>query len=228
METAVTVDLSPILLSVKLATISTLTLALAGVPFAHWLSGSRSALRLALRALVMLPLVLPPSVLGFYFLLAFNPAAFPGAFIGRVLGLHGAFTFEGIVIASVIAGVPFMVNPVLAGFESLPQSLWEASEVLGKSRAETLLKVLLPSIKPSLMTGMVMTFIHTFGEFGLVLMLGGKIPGKTLTASIALYDCVESLNYRQAHVYAAILVFCSLASLVALFKFSPAAFGRSP
>jgi molybdate transport system permease protein len=216
----------PVAVSMKLAVVCTVTLVVTGVPLALWLSQSRSLLRVLVRATVMVPLVLPPSVLGFYFLIAFSPTSFSGAFLAHFAGLRLSFTFEGLAVASVFAGLPFMVNPVLAGFESLPKSLGEASEVLGKSRTETLIRVLLPSIRPSLIAGIVMTFIHTFGEFGLVLMLGGKIPGKTQTVSIALYDYVESLNFTQAHVYAAVLVVCSIGALFALFRCTSVAPGR--
>lgn len=221
-----TVDLLPVVVSMKLAAVCTATLTVLGVPLALWLSQSRSPLRILVRSSIMVPLVLPPSVLGFYFLIAFSPTSFSGAFLEYFAGLRLSFTFAGLAVASVFAGLPFMVNPVLAGFESLPKSLGEASEVLGKSRTETLIKVLLPSIKPSLVAGIVMTFIHTFGEFGLVLMLGGKIPGKTQTVSIALYDYVESLDYTQAHIYAAVLVVCSIGALFALFRYTSGVSGR--
>jgi molybdate transport system permease protein len=165
----------------------------------------------------MLPLILPPSVLGFYFLILWSPMSPVGSFLEHALHLRLVFNFWGLVIASAVAGLPFMINPVIAGFESLPQSLREASHTLGKNEITTLLRVLLPSIRPSVIIGIVMTFIHTFGEFGLVLMLGGKIPGKTLTASIALYDHVESLQYNQAHIYAAVITFSAIISLLSLF-----------
>jgi molybdate transport system permease protein len=164
-----------------------------------------------------MPLVLPPSVLGFYFLIFWSPFAPFGHFLDSVLHVRLVFSFWGLVIALVVAGIPFMLNPLIAGFESLPQSLREASLTLGKSETETLFKVLLPAIKPSLLTGVVMTFIHTFGEFGMVLMLGGKIPGKTLTASIALYDHVEALEYSLAHLYAGAITISALLSLLLLF-----------
>jgi molybdate transport system permease protein len=140
-----------------------------------------------------------------------------GSFLEHVFHLRLVFNFWGLVIASSIAGLPFMINPVIAGFESIPQSLREASHTLGKNEVTTLLQVLLPSIRPSLLIGIVMTFIHTFGEFGIVLMLGGKIPGKTMTASIAMYDHVESLHYNQAHIYAAVITFSAMISLLSLF-----------
>jgi molybdate transport system permease protein len=211
------IDLAPMFLSFKIALLCTGILIIIGIPLGYWLSFSGSYIRLIARSLIMLPLVLPPSVLGFYFLLLWSPTAPVGKFLENVLHLRLVFSFWGLVIASSIAGIPFMLNPVIAGFESLSPSLREASYTLGKSGFETLARVLVPSIKPSLLVGVVMTFIHIFGEFGLVLMLGGKIPGKTMTASIALYDHVESLEYTQAHIYAAVITFSAMVSLFSLF-----------
>jgi len=211
------VDLSPMILSFKLAVICTVFLTVSGVPLAYWLSSSHSFLKLFFRSAIMLPLVLPPSVLGFYFLILWSPFSPLGNFLYSTFNIRLVFTFQGLVIASVVAGIPFMLNPLIAGFESLSPSLREASFTLGKSSVETLFRVLLPSIRPSLFIGIVMTFVHTFGEFGLVLMLGGKIPGKTLTASIALYDHVEMLQYKQAHIYAAAIAFSAFLSIILLF-----------
>jgi molybdate transport system permease protein len=211
------IDLTPMILSVKLAVLCTLILVVIGIPLGYLLSFSGSYFRLILRSVIMLPLVLPPSVLGFYFLILWSPLSPIGAFIEKFFHLRLVFSFPGLVIASSIAGIPFMLNPIIAGFESLPPSLREASHTLGKSEATTLFKVLIPAIRPSLLIGIIMTFIHTFGEFGLVLMLGGKIPGKTLTTSIALYDHVESLEYTQAHIYAAVITFSAVFSLCSLF-----------
>jgi molybdate transport system permease protein len=212
-----TIDLVPMILSFKLALICTVVLTIAGIPIAYWLSSSNSYLKIFLRSTVMLPLIIPPTVLGFYFLIMWSPFSPVGYFLETVFHIRLVFTFWGLVIASVIAGVPFMLNPIIAGFESLPPSLREASIILGKGDIETLYRVLLPTIRPSLLIGIVMTFIHTFGEFGLVLMLGGKISGKTLTASIALYDHVESLEYTQAHIYAGVITFSAFISLLLLF-----------
>lgn len=211
------IDLVPMVLSFKLALICTFVLTITGIPVAYWLSTSNSYLKIFLRSTVMLPLIIPPTVLGFYFLIMWSPFSPVGHFLETVFHIRLVFTFWGLVIASVIAGIPFMLNPIIAGFESLPPSLREASIILGKGDIETLCRVLLPTIRPSLLIGIVMTFIHTFGEFGLVLMLGGKIPGKTLTASIALYDHVESLEYTQAHIYAGVITFSAFLSLLLLF-----------
>lgn len=133
------------------------------------------------------------------------------------LHIRLVFSFSGLVIGSVIFGLPFMVNAVLAGFESLPSSLAEASRVLGKSEGRTLFKVLLPNIKPALFTGLALTFAHTMGEFGVVLMIGGKIPGVTRVASMAVYDEVEAMNYATAHFYAGVLFAVSFVFLLLLF-----------
>jgi molybdate transport system permease protein len=214
------IDTVPMILSFKLASICTVVLTIAGIPLAYWLSSTNSYLKMFLRSAVMIPLIIPPTVLGFYFLILWSPVSPVGHLIETVFNIRLVFNFWGLVIASVIAGIPFMLNPIIAGFESLPPSLREASFILGKGETETLFRVLVPAIRPSLLIGIVMTFIHTFGEFGLVLMLGGKIPGKTLTASIALYDHVESLEYTQAHIYAGIITFSAFVSLLLLFIFN--------
>ncbi len=211
------IDFLPLILSFKLAVICTVVLTITCIPLAYWISSSTTFVKMVIRSLAMLPLVIPPSVLGFYFLILWSPFSPVGHFLENVLHTRLVFSFTGLAIALSVAGVPFMLNPLIAGFESLPKSLREASLTLGKSEWETLLRVLLPSIRPSLLIGIVMTFIHSFGEFGMVLMLGGKIPGKTMTASIALYDHVESLEYTMAHIYAGVITISALLSLILLF-----------
>ncbi len=166
---------------------------------------------------VSLPLVLPPTVIGFYLLLAFSPSGAFGKWLEHYFDIRLAFSFGGLLIGSVIYSLPFMVHPLLSGLRSLPASLEEASYSLGKTKTQTLFKVLLPNIKPSLLTGIVLTFAHTIGEFGVVLMIGGNIPGRTNVASIAVYDEVEALNYHNANVYAAILVGISVIILFLLY-----------
>ena len=156
-----------------------------------------------------MPLVLPPTVIGFYLLIAFSPKYFLGHFLESFFGVRVVFSFTGLVIGSVLFSLPFMVNPIKAGFQNFPLALMEASFCLGKSRKETLRRVILPNIKPALLTGIVMAFAHTIGEFGVVLMIGGNIPGETRLASIAIYNEVEALNYDTAGLYALILVFIS-------------------
>ena len=152
-----------------------------------------------------MPLVLPPSVLGFYLLLAFSPQYGAGKWLQDNLNLHFVFSFQGLVLASFIYSMPFMIGPVKSALEQLPVSLVQASYTLGKSRRETFIKVLLPNIKPSLFTAAVLTFAHTLGEFGVVLMIGGNIPGITRVASIAVYDSVEGMDYASANTYSLIL-----------------------
>ena len=164
-----------------------------------------------------MPLVLPPTVLGFYLLVLFSPNNFPGKLIENLFNLRLIFSFEGLVVASIIYSMPFMVNPIQAGFENLSSSLKEAAYTLGKSKFQTLTKVLLPNIKSSLLTGIVLSFAHTIGEFGIVLMIGGNIPGKTRVASLAIYDEVESLNYHTANVYALILFSVTFSILLIVF-----------
>ena len=198
-------DWQPLLLTFKLAGLTTLILCVIGIPLAWWLSSTRFRYKPVLEALVSMPLVLPPSVLGFYLLLAFSPQHWFGHFVQQSTGLRLAFSFEGLVLASVIFSLPFMVNPLQSGFQNLPGSLAEAAWTLGKSRWQTLFRVLLPNIKPSLLAGVVLAFAHTVGEFGVVLMIGGNLPGQTRVASIAIYDEVESLNYASANFYALVL-----------------------
>lgn len=214
------VEWGPLLLTFKLAAVTTLILAVIGIPFAWWLSMTQTRFKPALEALVSMPLVLPPSVLGFYLLLAFSPNNAFGKFIDQWFGVRLAFSFEGLVIASVIFSLPFMVHPVQSGFQNLPASLSEAAYTLGKSRLVTFLRVLLPNIKPSLLAGAVLAFAHTIGEFGVVLMIGGNLPGETRVASIAIYDEVESLNYATANFYAMVLFAICFAILLTVYMFN--------
>ena len=212
-----TLDWQPLILTLKLAGITSLLLLLIGVPLAWWMASSRSRLKPIAETLVSMPLILPPSVLGFYLLLAFSPQNFFGAFLRDRFDLSLVFSFPGLVVGSVLFSLPFMVQPVQAGFQGLPPSLAEASYTLGKSRLHTLFKVLLPNIRPALLAGAVLSFAHTIGEFGVVLMIGGNIPGINRVASIAIYDEVESLNYAAAHFHAAVLLALSFSILLAVY-----------
>lgn len=214
------IDLQPIILSLELAIITTVFLFLVGIPIAYWLAENHFKLKPVISAIVSMPLVLPPTVLGFYLLVAFSPAHFPGNILRDVFNLRLVFSFEGLVVASMIYSLPFMVNPIQSGLESLSPSLKEASYTLGKSKFKTLIKVLLPNIKPSLLTGIVLSFAHTIGEFGVVLMIGGNIPGKTRVASLAIYDEVEALNYHSANVYALVLFAVTFIILLAVHFFN--------
>lgn len=194
-------DWQPLWLSFRLAFVTTVLLLVFSIPVAYWLAYSRWRGRAVIEALISLPMVLPPTVLGFYLLIALRPS-------------HLVFTFPGLVIASLFYSLPFMVNPLLSGFKSLPPALREASYTLGKSGSTTLIKVLLPNIRPSLLTGIVLSFAHTIGEFGVVLMIGGNIPGQTRVASLAIYDEMQSMNYNAAHKYALVLFALSFTILL--------------
>ena len=198
-------DFEPIILTFKLSLITTLLLLVISIPLAYWLAYSEKRIKTVVETLVSMPLVLPPTVLGFYLLLAFSPSNSLGNWLSESLGLQLIFSFEGLVLASVIYSLPFMVHPIQSGFAGLSPSLREAAYVLGKSKWNTLSKVLLPNMKSSVLTGVVLAFAHTIGEFGVVLMIGGNIPGKTKVASIAIYDEVEALNYGAANQYSIIL-----------------------
>jgi len=211
------VDWTPLLLTFELAAVTTAILLALGVPLAYALAFGRFRGKPVVETLVSMPLVLPPSVLGFYLLLAFSPQNFFGRFLVERFDLQLVFSFAGLVVGSTIFSLPFMVQPIQAGFQGLPASLTEAADTLGKPRRVTLWRVLLPNIKPALLAGTVLSFAHTVGEFGVVLMIGGNIPGVTRVASLAIYDEVESLNYAAAHVYAGVLFAVTFAILLAVY-----------
>ncbi|MDB5132615.1 MAG: molybdenum transporter permease subunit [Mucilaginibacter sp.] len=213
-------DLTPIWLTLKLAVITTLLLFIIGVPVAWWLSKGRSFFKIVLEAIITMPLVLPPSVLGFYLLMAFNPQRGIGAWLQHTFNIQFVFSFQGLVLASVIYSMPFMIGPVKSALQQLPASLSQASWSLGKSQWQTFTHVLLPNIKPSLLTAIVLTFAHTLGEFGVVLMIGGNIPGVTRVASIAVYDSVEQMDYGSANTYSLILFSITFVLVVAVFVFN--------
>ncbi|WP_373057634.1 molybdate ABC transporter permease subunit [Zunongwangia sp. H14] len=207
----------PLLLTLKLAILSTFFLVILGIPLAYWLAYTKTKIKPVAEAVISMPLILPPTVLGFYLLLAFGNSGFLGNWLNEVLGIQLAFSFTGLVVASVIYSLPFMVQPIQSGFSNLPDNLREASYSLGKSKFTTFSKVLLPNIKTSLLTGMVLTFAHTIGEFGVVLMIGGNIPGETRVASIAIYDEVEALNYASANRLSLVLFVLCFAILLLVY-----------
>jgi molybdate transport system permease protein len=213
-------DLSPIWLTLKLAGITTLLLLLIGLPFAWWLSKGRSFFKIIVEAIITMPLVLPPSVLGFYLLLAFSPQHGIGKWLLHTFNVQFVFSFQGLVLASVVYSMPFMVGPVKSALQQLPAALAEASYTLGKTEWQTFKSVLLPNIKPSLLTAIVLTFAHTLGEFGVVLMIGGNIPGITRVASIAVYDSVEKMDYVAANNYSLILFSITFVLVIAVFVFN--------
>lgn len=203
------IDFTPFILSFKLAVIVTFILLIIGIPYAWYLSKTKSKIKPFLETITALPIVLPPSVLGFYLLVFLSPDSFLGSFFYKFFNIKLVFTFEGLVVASCIYSFPFMIQPLQSGFESINKNIIEASYLSGKGKVTTLFKVILPNIKPALLTAIVITFAHTIGEFGVVLMVGGSIPGKTEVASVAIYDYVENLEYHLAHIYSAILLIIS-------------------
>jgi molybdate transport system permease protein len=208
---------TPIWLSLKLAAVTTFILLILGVPLAYWLSRRSSWLKVFIEAILTMPLVLPPSVLGFYLLLSFSPNSFLGRWLLDYFNLSLVFSFEGLVVASVIYSLPFMVSPVKSALAHLPASLAEASYTMGKSRLETFYRVQLPNIKSSLWTAIVLTFAHTLGEFGVVLMIGGRLEGSTKVASIAIYDAVDNNQYHEANVYSLILFAITFVIVILVF-----------
>lgn len=213
-------DWAPLILTFKLALVTTIILVIISVPLAYKLAYSGSTAKPFVEALVSMPLVLPPTVLGFYLLLLLSPSSGIGAWLNDTLGLQLIFSFPGLVLASVIYSLPFMVHPIQSGFTQVPTSIVEAAYILGKDKWETLIHVILPNMKPSIITGVVLSFAHTIGEFGVVLMIGGNIPGETKVASIAIYDEVEALNYGVANTYSMILFAISFSILLFVYWFN--------
>jgi molybdate transport system permease protein len=213
-------DLAPFVLTLKLALVTTGILLIIGIPVAYWIAFTKSKWKYLVETLVSMPLVLPPTVLGFYLLIALGPKSVMGGFLASAFNVSVVFSFAGLVAGSVIFSLPFMINPLKAGFQSLPGILIDVSNTLGKSRRETLFQVILPNIKPALLTALVMTFAHTLGEFGVVLMIGGNIPHVTRTASIAVFSEVEALNYDTANFYALVMVAISFVILLSLTWFN--------
>ncbi|RXJ81578.1 molybdate ABC transporter permease subunit [Arcobacter sp. F2176] len=219
-ETLKAIEFGPFILSFKLAFITTLILFVISLPLSWYLSQTKSRLKPFLEAITALPIVLPPSVLGFYILWALSYNSPIGAFFENTLGVKLVFNFYGLVIASCFYSLPFMVQPLQSGFESISKNMIEASYICGKGKIKTLLKVALPNIKPALLTAIIVTFAHTVGEFGVVLMVGGSIPGETKVASVAIYEMVEIMDYKSAHIYSAIMVIISFLVLLSVYIFN--------
>ncbi len=213
-------EFEPFLISFKLAFITTLILFIIALPLSWYLSQTKSKAKPILEAITALPIVLPPSVLGFYLLWALSQNSPIGRFFDDVLGVKLVFNFTGLVIASCFYSLPFMVQPLQSGFESLNKNMLEASFISGKGKIETILKIALPNIKPALLTAIIVTFAHTVGEFGVVLMVGGSIPGDTKVASVAIYEFVEIMDYDSAHIYSAIMVIMSFVVLLSVYIFN--------
>jgi len=211
--------LQALALTFRLAIVVTVILMVIGLPLGYWLATSRWRGKFVVEALVALPIVLPPTVLGFYVLMAVGPRTPIGRWYHAITGGSLAFTFRGLVIGSVLYSLPFAVQPVSAAFSSVDRKLLSASETLGSSRWRTFWRIMLPLSLPGVLTGLVLSFAHTLGEFGVVLMVGGNIPGATQTVSILIYDQVQALNYHVANQIALLLLaicFVLLAILYAL------------
>jgi molybdate transport system permease protein len=202
------------LLTFKLALVTTTILMVLGIFVAYFLSTTHSRFKPLIETIVSMPLVLPPTVLGFYLLVAFSSEHWFGRFLQQYLGFQLTFSFAGLVLGSTIFSMPFMIQPLQNGFQAVPKSFIEAAKTLGKSRLNILFRVLLPNAKPALLTGAVITFAHTVGEFGVVLMIGGNIPGTTRVASLAIYDEVEALDYHTANMYALTLFIITFSILL--------------
>jgi molybdate transport system permease protein len=208
---------APLLLSLKLSSVTTLLLLIFGVPFAYWLVFSRFRWKFLVESVVALPLVLPPTVLGFYLLIAIGGNSFIGQWYENVFNKPLAFSFQGLVFGSFLYSLPFAVQPIQTAFSSVDKKLLEASWSLGRSNVYTFFRVILPLSRHGIITGCVLSFAHTLGEFGVILMIGGNIPGITRVASVAIYDEVQSLNYGSANMYAAILLSFSFVILALVY-----------
>ena len=214
-------DFGAIALTVKLAALTTLILLVLGTPLAWWLARTRSRAKGVVSAMVALPIVLPPSVLGFYFLVTMGPEGPIGQFTQWLgIGLL-PFTFSGLVVGSVIYSLPFVVQPIQNAFEAIGSQPLEAAATLRASPLDTFFSVVLPLARPGYLTAVVMGFAHTVGEFGVVLMIGGNIPDKTRVISVQIYDHVEALEFAQAHWLAAGMVLFSFVVLLALYVLNP-------
>ena len=213
-------NFEPFVLSFKLASLTAIILFCIALPLAWYLSQTRSRKKPFIEAITALPIVLPPSVLGFYILWALSANSPIGAFFEESFGVKLVFSFTGLVVASCFYSLPFMVQPLQNGFESLDKSMLEASYVAGKSRLSTLFFVALPNMKPALLTAIIITFAHTVGEFGVVLMVGGSIPGETKVASVAIYEMVEIMDYKTAHIYSGIMLGISFVVLLSVCLFN--------
>ncbi|WP_462111710.1 molybdate ABC transporter permease subunit [Campylobacter concisus] len=203
------IDYEPFWLSLKLSFITTFILFFFCVGLAYFMSQKKFFGKAFLESIISLPLVLPPSVLGFYLLIFLSPYSFFGKFIEELFGVRLVFNFTGLVVASCIYSLPFMFGPIYAGLNSLKKSLFEASYSLGKSKLTTIFRVILPSIRSNLLTAIVVSFAHTMGEFGVVLMIGGSVAGESKVASIAIFEAVEMLDYIKAHIYALLMLIIS-------------------
>ena len=211
-------DLSPLWLTLQLAAVTAVVLLILGTPLAWWLSQTRSRMKPVVEAITALPLVLPPTVLGFYLLIIMSPRSPIGAFWVEVTGNTLTFSFTGLVIASALYSLPFTVQPLQAAFEGLGRAPFELAATLRAGSLDRFISIAVPMAKRGFLTAAVLTFAHTVGEFGVVLMVGGNIPGQTKVISIAIYEQVETINYADAHVLSAIML--GFAFVVLLFVYT--------
>lgn len=221
-------ELNAIWLTVKLASVSTLVLLILATPLALWLSRRRSNFSALVEAMVALPLILPPTVLGFYLLIVLAPQTVIGRYWEALTGSQLAFSFSALVVGSVIYSLPFVVQPLQAAFSRIPGGLLQAAATLGATPFDQFRSVILPMSRRSFVTAASLGFAHTVGEFGVVLMIGGNIPGETQVISIAIYDQVESLQFGEAHRLAAGLVIFSAALLFLLYRNNRENFWKLP
>ncbi len=211
-------DLTSLLITAQLASITTIILAFIGTPLAWWLARTSNPIRVLVEPIVALPIVLPPTVLGFYFLIAFSPDNFLGDLWILLTGSPLAFTFSALVIGSVIYSLPFYVQPLQVAFENVEQGLLDAAATLGASNLDSFFSVIVPLSRRGFVVAACLAFAHTVGEFGIVLMIGGNIPGETRVLSIALFDHVESLQYQNAHILAGGLMIFSFLLLSVVYS----------
>jgi molybdate transport system permease protein len=209
-------DFEAFWLSVQLASWTTVTLLALGLPLAYWLSVTRWRLKFLLEAIVVLPMILPPTVLGFYILIAVGPPSALGRTYEAMVGRSLAFSFEGLLLASILYSLPFAVRPFTAAFAGVDRRLVEASWCLGVSRLRTFFRIAFPLSWAGILTGVILSFAHTLGEFGVVLMVGGNIPGITRTVSISIYDEVQAVNYGTAAMTSLVLLASSFAAVSAM------------
>jgi molybdate transport system permease protein len=213
-------DLTALFITLKLATLTTLILLLIGTPVAWWLTRTRWRFKFLLEAVVALPLILPPTVLGFYLLVALGPHGPLGGLMEALGGRPLAFTFAGLVVGSVLYSMPFVIQPLQDAFSAVGQRPLEVAATLRASPLDRFLTVAVPLARPGFLTAAVLGFAHTLGEFGVVLMIGGNIPGTTQVISIAIYDHVEALEYTQAHWISGGLLLLSFVLLIAVYAFN--------
>jgi molybdate transport system permease protein len=214
-------DLQALWLSLRLAATTTVVLLALGIPLAYWLASAHTRLRPLVEAVTTLPILLPPTVLGFYLLVLLGPHTAIGRFVTHVTGHPLAFSFSGLVVGSVLYSLPFAVQPLAAGFRSVDAALLEQAQLLGAGRLRTLTSVLLPLSAHSVIAAAALCFTHTVGEFGVVLMIGGDIPGATRTLSIAIYDQVQEFSYAAANRTSLLLIGVAVLALVLLYARRP-------